>query len=322
MNIEAIVFYLFAAILLLAALCVITARNPVHAALFLVLSFFTASAIWLLLRAEFLALTLMVVYVGAVMVLFLFVVMMLDINLDRLREGFWSYLPLGAAVGVLMVVEMVLVLGGKYFGVEQLPSPADPGPGYSNTKALGRILYTDYVYPFELAAVILLVAIVAAIALTIRRRKDTKKQDPSKQVMVKRSDRVRLISMPSEEGVDRAVAIDTRAVAVALPDPGAAVRYQHRRHFPQSQERHHPADGDRTDAARGEPELHRFLALPERHFRAGIRVFHSDGGGGRVGHRPGDPGGAVPQFEHDQRRRSEYIEGLRGGNGEGAMGKS
>jgi NADH-quinone oxidoreductase subunit J len=199
MNIEAILFYLFAAILLVAALRVITARNPVHAALFLVLAFFTAAAIWMLLRAEFLAIVLVLVYVGAVMVLFLFVVMMLDINLDRLREGFWSYLPLGAAVGVLMVTEMVLVLGGKYFGAERLPNPADPGPGYSNTKELGRLLYTEYVYPFELAAVILLVAIVAAIALTIRRRKDTKNQDPAKQVRVKRQDRVRLISMPSEK---------------------------------------------------------------------------------------------------------------------------
>ena len=198
MNIEAILFYLFAAILLLAALRVITARNPVHAALFLVLAFFTAAAIWMLLRAEFLAIVLVLVYVGAVMVLFLFVVMMLDINLDRLREGFWSYLPLGATVGILMVVEMVLVLGGKYFGAGHLPNPADPGAGYSNTKVLGRILYTDYVYPFELAAVILLVAIVAAIALTLRRRKDTKRQDPSQQVAVRRADRVRLVSMPSE----------------------------------------------------------------------------------------------------------------------------
>jgi NADH-quinone oxidoreductase subunit J len=199
MNIEGALFYFFAAILLLSALRVITARNPVHAALFLVLAFFTASAIWMLLRAEFLAIVLVLVYVGAVMVLFLFVVMMLDINLDRLREGFWSYLPLGAAVGLLMVVEMVLVLGGKYFGLEQLPNPADPGAGYSNTKELGRLLYTDYVYPFELAAVILLVAIVAAIALTLRGRKDSKHQDPSKQVMVKRADRVRLVSMPSEK---------------------------------------------------------------------------------------------------------------------------
>jgi len=199
MNIEALAFYFFSGVLLIAALRVITARNPVHAALYLVLAFFTAAAIWMLLRAEFLAIVLVLVYVGAVMVLFLFVVMMLDINLDRLREGFWSYLPLGATVGALMVIEMVLVLGGKYFGAEQLPSPADPGPGYSNTKELGRLLYTDYVYPFELAAVILLVAIVAAIALTIRRRKDTKKQDPAEQVMVKRADRVRLVSMPSEK---------------------------------------------------------------------------------------------------------------------------
>ena len=199
MNIEPIVFYILSAILLIAALRVITARNPVHAALYLVLAFFTAAGIWMLLRAEFLAITLVLVYVGAVMVLFLFVVMMLDINLDRLREGFWSYLPLGALVGVLMVIEMVMVLGGKYFGLQQLPNPADPGAAYSNTKELGRILYTDYVYPFELAAVILLVAIVAAIALTLRGRKDRKHQDPSQQIAVKRADRVRLVSMPSEK---------------------------------------------------------------------------------------------------------------------------
>ncbi|OGA37038.1 MAG: NADH:ubiquinone oxidoreductase subunit J [Betaproteobacteria bacterium RIFCSPLOWO2_12_FULL_62_13b] len=199
MNIEAILFYFFSGVLLIAALRVITARNPVHAALYLVLAFFTAAAIWMLLRAEFLAIVLVLVYVGAVMVLFLFVVMMLDINLDRLREGFWSYLPLGATVGVLMVIEMVLVLGGKYFDIGHLPNPVDPGAGYSNTKELGRILYTDYVYPFELAAVILLVAIVAAIALTLRRRKDSKRQDPAAQVAIKRADRVRLISMPSEK---------------------------------------------------------------------------------------------------------------------------
>ena len=199
MTVEAILFYFFSGVLLIAALRVITARNPVHAALYLVLAFSTAAAIWMLLRAEFLAIVLVLVYVGAVMVLFLFVVMMLDINLDRLREGFWSYLPLGAAVGVLMVIEMVLVLGGKYFGTEHLPNPADPGAGYSNTKELGRILYTDYVYPFQLAAVILLVAIVAAIALTLRRRKDSKHQDPAEQVLVKRADRVHLVSMPSEK---------------------------------------------------------------------------------------------------------------------------
>ncbi len=199
MNLELAIFYLFAALLVFAALRVITARNPVHAALFLVLAFFTAAEIWLLLRAEFLAIALVLVYVGAVMVLFLFVVMMLDINLDRLREGFWRYLPLGAAVGVLIVFEMALVVGAKYYWSGALPMPPDPGPGYSNTKALGRLLYTDYVYPFELAAVILLVAIVAAIALTMRRRKDTKFQDPARQVTVKRQDRVRLVSMPAEK---------------------------------------------------------------------------------------------------------------------------
>jgi NADH-quinone oxidoreductase subunit J len=199
MNLELVIFYVFAALLVFAGLRVITARNPVHAALFLVLAFFTAAEIWLLLRAEFLAITLVLVYVGAVMVLFLFVVMMLDINLDRLREGFWRYLPLGATVGVLIVFEMVLVVAAKYYWSGALPMPPDPGPGYSNTKALGRLLYTDYVYPFELAAVILLVAIVAAITLTMRRRKDTKFQDPARQVAVKRQDRVRLVSMPAEK---------------------------------------------------------------------------------------------------------------------------
>src|SRR5436853_3486915 len=153
---ELAVFWIFAAILVIAALCVIMVRNPVHSALFLVLAFFTAAALWMLLRAEFLAIALVLVYVGAVMVLFLFVVMMLDINLDRLREGFWSYLPLGATVGILMVAEMVLVLGGRYFDV-LLPKPKDYSLTYNNTKELGRLLYTDYMYPFEIAAVILLV---------------------------------------------------------------------------------------------------------------------------------------------------------------------
>ncbi|MEW6688473.1 MAG: NADH-quinone oxidoreductase subunit J [Pseudomonadota bacterium] len=191
------VFYVFAAILLAAALRVITARNPVHAVLFLVLAFFTAAAIWLLLRAEFLAITLVLVYVGAVMVLFLFVVMMLDINLERLREGFWQYLPLGVMVGVLMAFEMAAVLYGRWVGLAAPPRalPAD----YSNTKELGRLIYTDYAYAFEVAAVILLVAIVAAIALTLRRRKDTRAMDPAAQVKVRRGERVRLVAMPAEK---------------------------------------------------------------------------------------------------------------------------
>jgi len=196
---EYLLFWVFSAVLVVAAVCVITARNPVHSALFLVLAFFTAAALWMLLRAEFLAIALVLVYVGAVMVLFLFVVMMLDVNLERLREGFWSYLPLGAAVGAVMVTEMVLVLRGGYFGLGSLPGPKDPGAGYSNTKELGRLLYTDYAYPLELAAVLLLVAIIVAIALTLRKRKDTKYQNPGRQAAVKRADRVRLVSMPSEK---------------------------------------------------------------------------------------------------------------------------
>ncbi|MBK8064039.1 MAG: NADH-quinone oxidoreductase subunit J [Betaproteobacteria bacterium] len=198
MIFETAIFYFFAAVLVVSALAVITARNPVHSALFLVLAFFTASGIWMLLRAEFLAITLVMVYVGAVMVLFLFVVMMLDINLDRLREGFWNYLPLGATVGILMVAEMVLVIAGRYFGFTS-PRPKDYGAGYNNTKELGRLLYTEYVFAFEIAAVVLLVAIVAAIALTLRRRKDARGQDPAAQVRVKRADRVRMVSMPAEK---------------------------------------------------------------------------------------------------------------------------
>jgi len=194
---ETAVFYVFALVLLFAALRVITARNPVHAALFLVLAFFTASAIWLLLRAEFLAITLVLVYVGAVMVLFLFVVMMLDINLERLREGFWQYLPLGAMVGVLMAFEMAVVLYGRWIGLAT-PSRALPAD-YSNTKELGRLIYTQYAYAFEIAAVVLLVAIIAAIALTLRRRKDTKAPDPAAQVRARREERVTLVSMPAEK---------------------------------------------------------------------------------------------------------------------------
>ena len=194
---EALVFYVFGFVMLASAVCVITARNPVHAALFLVLAFFTSSAIWLLLRAEFLAITLVLVYVGAVMVLFLFVVMMLDVNLERLREGFWQYLPLGAAVGVLMAAEMAAVLYGRWSGL--VAPPKGLPAGYSNTKALGRLVYTDYAYAFELAAVVLLVAIIAAIALTLRRRKDSRSQDPSQQVKARREDRVRLVSMPAEK---------------------------------------------------------------------------------------------------------------------------
>lgn len=193
------VFYVLAAILLFAGLRVITARNPVHAALFLVLAFFTAAGIWLLLEAEFLAIALVLVYVGAVMVLFLFVVMMLDINLDKLREGFWDYLPMAGFVGVLMAVEMVMILGSKHFGADRVAAPQPHPAGYSNTAELGRQLYTDYLLPFELASVVLLVAIVAAIALTLRDRKDSKFIDPAQQVRVKRAGRVRLVSMPAEK---------------------------------------------------------------------------------------------------------------------------
>ena len=202
MDFRAITFYFFAAIMVFAALRVITARNPVHSALFLVLAFFTAAGLWMLLEAEFLAIALVLVYVGAVMVLFLFVVMMLDINLDRLREGYWDYLVPALIVAGVMIAEMALVLGGRYFDLEGMPQPAPHAADYSNTRELGRLIYTEYVYPFEIAAVILLVAIVAAIALTLRRRKDTKYIDPAQQMKVRRKDRVRMVSMPLEKPSD------------------------------------------------------------------------------------------------------------------------
>ena len=199
MSFQVFVFYLLAAIMLFAAIRVITARNPVHSALFLVLAFVSCSGLWLLLEAEFLAIALVLVYVGAVMVLFLFVVMMLDINVQRLREGMFNYLPLGLTVALLMVLEMGLVLWARHSQLREMPAPPPMAADYSNTKEIGRLLYTDYVYPFEIAAVILLVAIVAAIALTLRRRKTTKYQDPAQQVAVRRGDRVRLVSMPAEK---------------------------------------------------------------------------------------------------------------------------
>jgi len=197
MNVQAALFYFFAAILVFAGLRVITARNPVHSALWLVLAFFTAAAHWLMLGAEFLAIVLVLVYVGAVMVLFLFVIMMLDVNFENLRRGFRSYLPVGITIGVLVLIEMALVLLGSYLKPVVAPGVA-PGAG-DNTRALGRLLYTDYAYPFEIAAVILLVAIIAAIALTHRRRKQTKHQNPGQQVKVRARDRLRVLSMPSEK---------------------------------------------------------------------------------------------------------------------------
>jgi len=196
---ETFVFWVFALILIFAALRVITVRNLVHAALWLVLSFFTAAALWLLLQAEFLAIALVLVYVGAVMVLFLFVVMMLDIDVEKLRAGFRSYIPVGATVGILILFEMMLVLIGGYLGPRAVPPPPAAPAGYSNTRALGLQLYTDYAYPFEIAGAILLVAIIAAIALTHRKRRQTKYQNPSEQLRVRRDERLRILNIPAEK---------------------------------------------------------------------------------------------------------------------------
>jgi len=209
MDFKTFLFYAFSLIMLVAATRVITAKNPVHAALFLVLAFFNAAGIWLLLSAEFLAIVLVLVYVGAVMVLFLFVVMMLDINMDKMREGFWGYLPLASAIGALIVLEMAAVLWRGYIDFELTPAAAALNIG--GTKELGILIYTRYIYGFEIAAAILLVAIIAAVALTLRTRKDSKAIDPGDAVRVKRNERLRIVKMAS---VDQP-ALDEAAARVA-----------------------------------------------------------------------------------------------------------
>ena len=202
MSMESILFYLFATVLVVSAAMVVTIRNPVKAALFLVLSFFSAACIWMTLEAEFLSIALVLVYVGAVMVLFLFVVMMLDIDVESMREGFARNLPVGALVAGVMVVEFAVVMMSDRFDSQSLPRPAGHGPDYSNTKELGLVLYTDYVFAFDVAGLILLVAIVAAIVLTMRRRPNTRYQSPSEQVKVNKSERLRIVSMPAEKRLD------------------------------------------------------------------------------------------------------------------------
>lgn len=193
MDFTTFLFYAFSTLLVFAAVRVVTDRNPVHAALYLILSFFSASAIWMLLQAEFLAIVLVLVYVGAVMVLFLFVVMMLDIDMAKLREGIWGHLPLAATIGVIIVIEMAAVLINGFVNVQ----PAAAG-NIGDTRELGKLIYTEYLYAFEIAAMILLAAMVAAVALTLRRRKDSKYFDPGMAVKTRRDDRVRIVSMPAE----------------------------------------------------------------------------------------------------------------------------
>ncbi|HEY4370552.1 MAG TPA: NADH-quinone oxidoreductase subunit J [Burkholderiales bacterium] len=220
MLFSTLLFYVFSAVLVFAALGVVTSRNPVHAALWLVLSFFNAAAIWVLLKAEFLAIVLVLVYVGAVMVLFLFVVMMMDINLDKLRENFWKNSKFGFLVGGAMLAEMAFVLLSPVFDGNVPASAPVNQPGYVNVKELGHLIYTDYLFPFEVAAIVLLVAIVAALALTLRGRKNAKGQDPSKQVLVKSGDRLRVIKMPAVARETPAAAAGGTGAAPAAKEAG------------------------------------------------------------------------------------------------------
>lgn len=198
MGIEKVLFYVFAAVLVCSAASVVFVRNSVRAALFLILSFFTSAMLWMLIDAEFLSIALILVYVGAVMVLFLFVIMMLDINYEKTNERFGRHLPVGLLVAGVMLAEIVLIVGPSRFGLEEVSSPERLPQGHSNTKEIARVLYTDYVYAFEIAAVILLVGIVAAITLTARTRTDVKKLDPSKQIAVNKADRIRVVDLKQE----------------------------------------------------------------------------------------------------------------------------
>lgn len=215
MDVKTGLFYVFSLVLLLAAFRVITARNPVHAVLFLVLSFVQASMIWMLLKAEFLAITLVLVYVGAVMVLFLFVVMMLDVKIDGVRKGFWTHFPLAAVVGVFIILEMSAVLMGGFRVSEDpksLAAVAQSGIAVSNTRELGLLLYTQYLYPLEIAAALLLLAMIAAIALTLRHRKDVKTINPADQVRVKSADRLVVVKMPVTQPYLPPQAVETSSV--------------------------------------------------------------------------------------------------------------
>lgn len=217
--IDTALFYVFSAILLFASFRVITARSPVYAALFLVLAFFNAACVWMLLRAEFLAIVLVLVYVGAVMVLFLFVVMMLDVGSESLREGFWTHFPAAALVGVVIALEMAAVLLPG-FRVTDAPVVDAASLANGNTKMLGIEVYTRYLYPLQIAAVLLLVAIIAAIALTLRQRKDSKYQNPAEQVRVRAQDRVRIVKMKAEVEAPPALEAAPATPAPALTSGG------------------------------------------------------------------------------------------------------
>jgi NADH-quinone oxidoreductase subunit J len=195
MDMSLAIFYVFAVVLVFAAFRVITAKNPVHAVLYLVLSFFNSAVLWMLMKAEFLAVSLIVIYVGAVMVLFLFVVMMLDINFEALRKSFWKFLPVAGTVAVIMLAEMVLILTHRFAKIDNV---VEPSFNTASAEVLGRLIYTQYFLPFQLSAVLLLVGMVAAIALTLRKRKNTKYINPGDQIRVKREDRVRMVKMKSE----------------------------------------------------------------------------------------------------------------------------
>jgi NADH-quinone oxidoreductase subunit J len=225
MDYTALFFYVFSAVLLFASFRVITARSPVYAALYLVLAFFTAACIWILLRAEFLAIVLVLVYVGAVMVLFLFVVMMLDINIDVLRRDFKRFVPMATLVGAIIVIETALILwhgyGATATALRDTTAAANGMADWSNTRLIGKVIYTDYIFAFEVAGLVLLVAIIAAVALTTSHKKDSKRQKISDQVKVRAQDRVRVVKMPSEKTA-ATVAAEEAAAAAAAADSAPA----------------------------------------------------------------------------------------------------
>jgi NADH-quinone oxidoreductase subunit J len=219
MEFKTVLFWIFSVLTVASALAVVTVRNPVHAALYLVLAFFNTAGVWMLLQAEFLAITLVLVYVGAVMVLFLFVVMMLDVNLDELRASFKQHSFIAGMVGTVVLLELVLVISTRFSSIKLVDAPAGTA-AINNTYVLGQKLYTEYVYPFELAAVLLLVAIVAAIALTLRKRKDTRTNDAGAAVRVKASDRLRMVSVVASQAASN---VSVPPPVSAMPDAAVAV---------------------------------------------------------------------------------------------------
>ena len=294
MTFQLILFYIFAVIILYGALKTVTAKNPVHAALHLVLTFCVSAMLWMLMQAEFLGVTLVVVYVGAVMVLFLFVVMMLNIDIEEMRAGFWRHAPVAGVVGTLLAVALILILVNPKTDLAAFGLMEDIPADYNNIRDLGSRIYTDYLLPFELAAVLLLLGMVAAIALVHRKTTNPKRMDPADQVKV-RADQGRMRLVKMEAVKPQVESAEESEVSDALSGIGCApVRYQRNGYLYEPQKRAGIADVHRADALGGELQLYRLLPIFGRYCRTDFRIFRTDRCCCRIRHRFGDYGIGVP----------------------------